>query len=407
MPRTRRLLLALVGGACLAVLAGAPNAAAETVWLCKPGLADNPCLDSLTTTVIEADGSTRTERTKRARRPKIDCFYVYPTVSGQPTPLATRAIDPEIRAIAAIQASRFASVCRPFAPVYRQFTITGIGDPALITFKRATTAFGDVARAWKEYLAKYNHGRGVVLISHSQGTYMMRELMSRAIDSRRSVRRRLVSGLLLGGNVTVREGADRGGDFEKIRACRRPGQIGCVIAYSTYYGAPPVDTRFGEPGARFFGAKDVSKLDVLCTDPTRLAGDGGVLRAYFPTERMPGPLGLVQDQPPAGLTTPWVSTRGLYRARCAADDNANWLAIADAGGAADTRFRVTHSIGADWGLHLVDLNLALATSSTWSSARPGLPALALGNRLGALAAVLVAEGAQRVVGRAAEGRTAQ
>ena len=358
MPRARRLLLILLGAACLAALAGAGNAAAKTVWLCKPGLADNPCLDSLTTTVIEADGSTRTERTRRARRPKIDCFYVYPTVSGQPTPLATRAIDPEIRAIAAIQASRFASVCRPFAPMYRQFTIAGIGDPALITHKRATTAFGDVARAWNEYLTKYNHGRGVVLISHSQGTYMMRELMTRVIDPRRSVRRRLVSGLLLGGNVTVREGGDRGGDFKKIRACRRVGQIGCVIAYSAYYGTPPADTRFGEPGARFFGSEDLSKLDVLCTDPTRLAGDGGALRAYFPTARMPGPLGLVQDQPPAGLTTPWVSTPGLYRARCAANADANWLQIADAGGAGDRRFRVTHSIGADWGLHLVDLNLA-------------------------------------------------
>ena len=103
---------------------------------------------------------------------------------------------------------------------------------------------------------------------------------------------------------------------------------------------------------------DLSKLDVLCTDPTRLAGDGGALRAYFPTARMPGPLGLVQDQPPAGLTTPWVSTPGLYRARCAANADANWLQVADAGGAGDRRFRVTHSIGADWGLHLVDLNLA-------------------------------------------------
>ena len=73
MPRARRLLLILLGAASLAALAGAGSAAAKTVWLCKPGLAGNPCLDSLTTTVIEADGSMRTERTRRARRPKIDC----------------------------------------------------------------------------------------------------------------------------------------------------------------------------------------------------------------------------------------------------------------------------------------------------------------------------------------------
>ncbi|MET0511953.1 MAG: DUF3089 domain-containing protein [Thermoleophilaceae bacterium] len=288
MPRARRLLLTLLGAACLAALAGAGNAAAKTVWLCKPGLADNPCLDSLTTTVIEADGSTRTERTRRAPRPKIDCFYVYPTVSGQPTPLATRAIDPEIRAIAAIQASRFASVCRPFAPMYRQFTIAGIGDPALITHKRATTAFGDVARAWNEYLTKYNHGRGVVLISHSQGTYMMRELMTRVIDPRRSVRRRLVSGVLLGGNVTVREGGDRGGDFRKIRACRRAGQIGCVIAYSAYYGTPPPTPASASP-ARGSSARRISRSSTCCV-PTR-RGSPATAAPCAPTSRQRGCLG--------------------------------------------------------------------------------------------------------------------
>ena len=118
----------------------ARTAGAKTKWLCKPGLADNPCLDSLTTTVVAPDGSTRVERTRRARRPKIDCFYVYPTVSGQPGITATRAIDPEIRAIASVQAARFSSVCRPFAPVYRQFTVVAIGDPGRVPRRRRSGA---------------------------------------------------------------------------------------------------------------------------------------------------------------------------------------------------------------------------------------------------------------------------
>jgi hypothetical protein len=187
---------------------------------------------------------------------------------------------------------------------------------------------------------------------------MMRELMTRLVDPRRSVRRRLVSALLLGGNVTVRKGRDRGGDFANIPACRRRGQTGCVVAYSAFYGTPPDSTRWGVPSARFFRSDDISRLEVLCTDPTRLAGDRGALRPYFPTARMPGPLGLVQDQPPAGIPTPWVATPGLYRARCARAGGVNWLRVSDAGGPGDARFRVTHSIGDDWGLHLVDVNLA-------------------------------------------------
>ena len=36
-------------------VAGAPS---NTVWLCRPGLADNPCESDLTTTVVSADGTS-------------------------------------------------------------------------------------------------------------------------------------------------------------------------------------------------------------------------------------------------------------------------------------------------------------------------------------------------------------
>src|SRR4051812_23150925 len=47
---------ALLGAAALA--AAAP-AHAKTVWLCRPGLADNPCTQPLNATSVAADG-TRT-----------------------------------------------------------------------------------------------------------------------------------------------------------------------------------------------------------------------------------------------------------------------------------------------------------------------------------------------------------
>src|ERR1700752_3944280 len=57
----------------------------STVWLCRPGLPSNPCTSNLTTTVVRANGSTYVQRARPARNPPIDCFYVYPTVSMQPT----------------------------------------------------------------------------------------------------------------------------------------------------------------------------------------------------------------------------------------------------------------------------------------------------------------------------------
>jgi hypothetical protein len=346
-----------LSAALIFALASAGGASAKTVWLCKPGLKDNPCLDELTTTVVRADGTSRIERRRPARKPEIDCFYVYPTVSGQSRVQATRGIDPEIRGIASAQVARFSTVCRPFAPVYRQFTISAIGDPSSITPARSRVVFRDVARAWRLYLRRYNRGRGFVLIGHSQGTFILRELVARFIDRRTAVRRRLVSALLIGGNVSVRTDRDRGGDFKNVRACRRAGQIGCVVAYSTFYGTPPADARFGVPASPNFGSGDLSGLEALCTDPTLLSRSRGVLRPYFPTRPLAGPIGLVQDRPPPGLGTPWVATPALYRARCASADGRTWLQVRDAGRPGDSRPRVTESLGPLWGLHLYDVNL--------------------------------------------------
>ncbi len=78
-------------------------------------------------------------------------------------------------------------------------------------------AYQDVRDAWRDYLRNYNHGRGVVLIGHSQGSFVLRELVAKEIDSKPKVRERLISALLLGGNVTVKKGKDVGGDFKHVR----------------------------------------------------------------------------------------------------------------------------------------------------------------------------------------------
>jgi hypothetical protein len=44
----------------------------------------------------QADGTRSTQTAKAARKPKVDCFYVYPTVSDQQRENATLAKDPEI-----------------------------------------------------------------------------------------------------------------------------------------------------------------------------------------------------------------------------------------------------------------------------------------------------------------------
>ena len=122
----RRLPLALTL-AVLGALAIAPAAGAkDPLWLCAPDVASNPCRSSLDTTVETGTGAKTVRRTKLPKTAPVDCFYVYPTVVPGPGMNAPVAVQPILRAVATLQASRFSQVCRIFAPVYPQLTTSGI-----------------------------------------------------------------------------------------------------------------------------------------------------------------------------------------------------------------------------------------------------------------------------------------
>src|SRR3954452_11311301 len=173
--RNRLALLALPVAAALLLLALPAGAHAATTWLCKPGASPNPCFGSLQTTVVDSSGQSHVENPPNARKPKIDCVYVYPTVSDDKATNSDLSIDPEEISIAQYQAARFSQRCRVFAPMYRQLTLQGLGGTP--SADSLLTAYGDLRAAWKKYLRRYNHGRGVVLIGHSQGSGMLQELV--------------------------------------------------------------------------------------------------------------------------------------------------------------------------------------------------------------------------------------
>ena len=90
--------------------------------------------------------------------------------------------------------------------------------------------YDDVRDAWRHYLERDNRGRGVVLIGHSQGSYILTELLRQEIDGK-PVQSRLVSAILLGATFAVANGKDVGGSLQQIPLCHKPAQTGCVVTY--------------------------------------------------------------------------------------------------------------------------------------------------------------------------------
>lgn len=347
--------------ALLACLALAGGANAKTTWLCKPGLASNPCWGSLKTTVVAPDGTSRVEKARNARNPSIDCFYVYPTVSEQPTVNANKRIDPQQIAIANYQAARFSEVCDVYAPIYRQLTLGAISATEGVDPEAVKLAYSDVLKAWREYLRRYNDGRGVVLIGHSQGTGMLSRLLRSEIERKRSQRRRLVSALLLGGNVTVRKGSDAGGSFRRTPLCRSSTDLGCVVAFSTFGETPPADAIFGTTTGVLVDTHGTNpdQLRVACTNPATLSAKAGRLRTLARSEPFPGTLGfglqLLYGGPQPTAPTPWLEPQEHYTGRCVRRNGANVLLLTPRDGARTLNPSPTPA----WGLHLVDVNIGL------------------------------------------------
>jgi hypothetical protein len=331
-----------------------------TVWLCRPGLVPDPCTSPLTTTIVPRRGATRIERAVPARKPTVDCFYVYPTISGESTINADRTIGFREQEIAIAQASRFSQVCRVFAPVYRQITLSALEHPARITLAHALIAYDSVLSAFRDYLAHYNKGRGIVFIGHSQGAAILIRLLKQEVDKAPPLRRRLVSALLLGGNVTVRKESRVGGDFLHIPACSSRGEIGCVVAYSSFTSKPPQNSQFGrttsDAGVRLLAPHNPSPdIEVMCVNPAALTGGAGVLDPYVPA--------LVLAFLPSGsaptVRTPWVSFPGEYTARCETSGNATWLQVTHIGAATGRRPLLSRLQDPALGLHVLDVSIAL------------------------------------------------
>ena len=343
-----------------------PDYADPKAWLCRPGAHDACDIDE-TTTVVAANGTLTKETWKADPNAPIDCFYVYPTVSTDPGQNSDMNADPAEINVIKQQFARFASKCRPYAPMYRQITLVGLrkalAAPGAALEWGQGAQYDDVRDAWNYYLKNDNKGRGVVLVAHSQGSFILIDLIRKEIDGK-PIQSKLVSAILMGTVVPVPKGKDVGGAFQHIPLCRTASQLGCLISFASFRSTVP------PPANTLFGRVPDANMAAACVNPAALAGGSGELHAYLSNDgrtitgtSKPKPW-VVPEVP---IDTPFVSVPGMLTAKCASNENASgYLEVTVNGNPSDPRVDdITGDLGvgtnvlANWGLHLVDVNLTM------------------------------------------------
>jgi hypothetical protein len=322
-------------------------------WVCRPG-ADAVCTEGLNANIQNANGSTTSQPFTPAADPSIDCFYVYPTVSQELTYYADLTDSPAVQTITQAQVGRLSSLCRVFAPIYRQVTSYGLNHPSLAT--QPNLAMLDVQAAWNYYLQNDNQGRGVVIIGHSQGTILLQQLMAASIDGT-ATQALLVSAFLAGDpSLGVPPGGVVGGTFAHIPTCSDAAQTGCVYVWASYLAgdtsAPPI-----------FGGAHGDGLVSACVSPSAPAGGSAMLKFYH-----------------TNSNPPWVEALGQISGVCqAASSGANIFVVTVEPGtlaAADTAILKAAEVAPGWGVHPQDIALVQgnmldvlnAEITTWQAA---------------------------------------
>lgn len=315
-------------------------------WICRGDMVDT-CDNPAPLTAVAGDGTLTVQPYEVAVDPPIDCFYVYPTISNDPTYNSDLVADNEI-GVTNLQSARFNQVCKVYAPIYRSVTLgSHFENISGASAAGWDMAYRDVLDAWRHYLANDNHGRPVVILAHSQGSFHVVRLLREEIDPKPEQRALIVSAIIAGTSFQVAPGQDVGGDTQHMPLCRTSAQVGCVITFQSYRDSvPPL------PGA-LFGAPQGSTASA-CVNPASLAGGPGLLDAAAPT----GPWVLTDPTAAAAISTPFINVPGLLTAECKVKDGYSYLAITVNADPSDPRADDIPGDGApNWGLHSVDLSI--------------------------------------------------
>lgn len=351
--RRLAMLIVVIAGFSAMAFAGPANAADDTTWICKPGQSDDLCAGTIAGSTLPPPGESSQVLTyNRPESAPVDCFYLYPTQSEQPTPNSNLDKDPPIKRVVVQQARMFSSVCNVYAPMYRQVTYDG---NQLFNSPDVEVAYASARAAFEDYLENYNDGRPFIMLGHSQGAAHTGRLIDEMVDTDPVLRKRFVGAIAPGANIYVPIGENVGGMYENVPACSEVGEYGCLTAFSTFNDVPGELAAFSRidfgyyiyPGAR----PDPAKFEAVCTNPAELDGSGGALEPLANFDYLTG-------VPANESAAPWRALPNYYKTECMSQGGAHWLNLSKVGLEGDSRPDLGAALASGSNYHVPEVNLA-------------------------------------------------
>ena len=162
-----------------------------TLWAAHPWKKDNS--DSVTIALK-----------KEVRDSSVDVFFIHPTTytnkkfKNWNASISDETINNKTdQSTILYQASVFNGSCRIFAPRYRQAHINAFYISKEESDKYFDIAYNDIRNAFLYYLKYYNHGRPIIIASHSQGTLHAGRLLKEFFENKELINQ-LVCAYLVG-----------------------------------------------------------------------------------------------------------------------------------------------------------------------------------------------------------------
>ena len=163
-----------------------------------------------------------------------DVFFIYPTslTDNKDERWNAPIDDSEINiktdySSVLYQASAFNEKSRIFSPRYRQAHLKAFYTNDKIKSAEAfDTAYADIKQAFEYYLKKWNNGRPIIIVSHSQGTVHAVRLLKEFFEGK-ELQNSLVCAYIIG--MPIQENY-----FSKIPPCKDSLSTGCIISWRTF-----------------------------------------------------------------------------------------------------------------------------------------------------------------------------